>query len=67
MAANWGNWQYIAGVGADPRGGRQFNLEKQAQQYDPNGAFVSKWTVPTDEQLDSIDMVDWPLTKERVS
>lgn len=67
VAANWGNWQYIAGVGADPRGGRQFNLEKQAQQYDPNGAFVSKWTEPTDEQLDSIDMVDWPLAKEKTS
>ena len=30
VASNYGNWQYLAGVGADPRGGRHFNLEKQA-------------------------------------
>ncbi|SNT70831.1 DASH family cryptochrome [Psychrobacter sp. LV10R520-6] len=43
VASNWGNWQYLAGVGADPRGCRQFNLKKQTQQYDPNGDFINKW------------------------
>ena len=43
VASNWGNWQYLAGVGADPRGCRQFNLKKQTQQYDPNGDFIKKW------------------------
>ena len=43
VASNWGNWQYLAGVGADPRGCRQFNLDKQAQQYDPNSKFINKW------------------------
>ena len=43
VASNWGNWQYLAGVGADPRGCRQFNLNKQTQQYDPNGEFIGKW------------------------
>lgn len=43
VASNWGNWQYLAGVGADPRGCRQFNLDKQAQQHDPNGKFIHKW------------------------
>ncbi|WP_198331502.1 DASH family cryptochrome [Psychrobacter aquimaris] len=43
VASNWGNWQYLAGVGADPRGCRQFNLNKQTQQYDPNGDFVRQW------------------------
>ena len=38
---NWGNWQYIAGVGVDPRGGRHFNLQKQTQQYDPHGEYIS--------------------------
>ena len=37
VAANWGNWQYIAGVGADPRGGRHFGIEKQARQFDADG------------------------------
>ncbi|WP_201594165.1 DASH family cryptochrome [Psychrobacter vallis] len=43
VASNWGNWQYLAGVGADPRGCRQFNLNKQTEQYDPNGEFIRKW------------------------
>jgi len=43
VGSNWGNWQYLAGVGADPRGSRQFNLKKQTQQYDPEGAFIRQW------------------------
>ncbi|WP_026374896.1 DASH family cryptochrome [Aestuariibacter salexigens] len=43
VAANWGNWQYLAGVGSDPRGLREFNLAKQAQMYDPEGDFVRAW------------------------
>lgn len=42
-AANWGNWQYIAGVGADPRGGRHFSIEKQQRLYDPEQAFITRW------------------------
>ncbi len=45
VASNWGNWQYLAGVGADPRGCRQFNLKKQTQQHDPDGDFRDKWLV----------------------
>ena len=43
VASNYGNWQYIAGVGCDPRGGRHFNLEKQAEIFDPNGEFNRAW------------------------
>eukprot|EP01010_Urceolus_cornutus_P002560 NODE_328_length_1782_cov_53.551068_g265_i0.p1 GENE.NODE_328_length_1782_cov_53.551068_g265_i0~~NODE_328_length_1782_cov_53.551068_g265_i0.p1 ORF type:complete len:453 (-),score=67.03 NODE_328_length_1782_cov_53.551068_g265_i0:142-1500(-) len=43
VASNYGNWQYIAGVGADPRGGRHFNLKKQASEHDPQGHFSAKW------------------------
>ena len=43
VGSNYGNWQYLAGVGSDPRGGRHFNLEKQAAQYDPDGLFTTKW------------------------
>ena len=43
VGSNWGNWQYLAGVGADPRGCRQFNLDKQTKQYDPNGEFIRQW------------------------
>ena len=62
VASNWGNWQYIAGVGKDPRGGRKFNLTKQAEFYDKDGEFTSSWggyenTLP----LDSFDIAGWPL------
>lgn len=45
--SNWGNWQYIAGVGADPRGGRHFNLEKQAQSWDADHQYRNLWADQT--------------------
>ncbi|KAL8387153.1 hypothetical protein RB595_010118 [Gaeumannomyces hyphopodioides] len=42
--SNWGNWQYVAGVGFDPRGkARIFNPIKQAFDYDKDGAYVRMW------------------------
>jgi deoxyribodipyrimidine photo-lyase len=62
VGSNWGNWQYIAGVGADPRGGRHFNLDKQTQMYDPEQRFIRKWRGEVfDRQLDSVDAADWPI------
>lgn len=43
VSSNWGNWAYLAGVGNDPRGKRYFNTEKQAGDYDPNGAYTHLW------------------------
>jgi len=43
VGANWGNWQYAAGVGNDAREFRLFNLKRQAEQYDPAGHFVQAW------------------------
>lgn len=43
VASNWGNWQYIAGVGADARGGRRFNIARQTRQFDPDGVYVRRW------------------------
>lgn len=43
VASNWGNWQYVAGVGNDPRQGRVFNPVKQALDYDPNGEYIKAW------------------------
>lgn len=68
VASNWGNWQYIAGVGADPRGGRHFNIAKQSKTYDPDNVFIQKWQ---GEQgvchLDSVDAADWPMSAEMSS
>ncbi|CEH16977.1 deoxyribodipyrimidine photolyase [Ceraceosorus bombacis] len=41
--SNYGNWQYVAGVGNDPRASRQFNIIKQAKDYDSHGEFVKLW------------------------
>lgn len=43
VGSNWGNWLYLAGVGHDPRGHRQFDLNKQTEIYDPERKFISKW------------------------
>lgn len=46
-ALNTGNWAYLAGVGSDPRsfGGspRAFDLDWQAQRYDPTDAHLKRW------------------------
>ena len=41
--SNWGNWQYLAGVGHDPRGTRIFNIFKQLENYDPTLSHMKKW------------------------
>ena len=41
--SNYGNWMYLAGVGNDPRPVRAFNLEKQAEYYDPDEKFRTLW------------------------
>ena len=41
--SNWGNWNYLAGVGSDPKENRYFNPITQAQKYDPKGKFVNHW------------------------
>lgn len=41
--SNWGNWNYVAGVGSDPREDRYFNILTQARTYDPKGDYVRLW------------------------
>jgi deoxyribodipyrimidine photo-lyase len=43
VCSNWGNWNYVAGVGNDPREDRYFNIAKQANTYDPKGDYVRQW------------------------
>ncbi|MGL4566536.1 MAG: FAD-binding domain-containing protein, partial [Halioglobus sp.] len=62
VASNYGNWQYLAGVGADPRGGRHLDIEKQSARFDPEGLFTQKWGGVRPKQPDYVtDAADWPL------
>lgn len=59
VASNWGNWNYIAGVGSDPRENRYFNILSQAKKYDSKGEYVKHWLselaeVPT-ERIHRLD------------
>ena len=41
--SNTGNWLYVAGVGNDPRPQRKFDVDWQAERYDPETVFQSHW------------------------
>lgn len=43
VASNWGNWNYVAGVGNDPREDRYFNIYSQATRYDSQTAYIKYW------------------------
>lgn len=40
--SNWCNWQYVAGVGNDPRF-RKFNTQLQSKIYDPKWEYRAHW------------------------
>lgn len=40
---NVGNWQWVAGTGADTRPNRMFNPTRQAARHDPTGDYVRRW------------------------
>ena len=48
--SNYGNWNYIAGVGSDPRENRYFNTTLQSKKYDPEGKYVKAW-IPALQKL----------------
>ncbi|KAH7176355.1 DNA photolyase, FAD-binding/Cryptochrome [Dactylonectria macrodidyma] len=57
VSSNWANWQYVSGVGNDPRGdARLFNPVKQAFDYDTDGKFVRSW-VPELKDFDKLEHV----------
>lgn len=41
--SNYGNWNYVSGVGSDPREDRYFNIPLQAKKYDQSGEYIRKW------------------------
>ncbi|MHA6757828.1 cryptochrome/photolyase family protein [Streptacidiphilus sp. PAMC 29251] len=43
VANNQLNWQWVAGTGTDTRPNRVLNPLRQAQRFDPDGAYVRRW------------------------
>lgn len=67
VSSNWGNWQYVAGVGNDPRGeARVFNPIKQSFDYDPQGEYCRAW-VPELQKLEEPQEIfqAWKVPVER--
>ena len=54
VSSNYGNWQYVSGVGTDPREDRIFNVTLQAKNYDPTGAYLARW-------LPKLQLIPTPL------
>jgi deoxyribodipyrimidine photo-lyase len=60
--SNWSNWQYVAGVGNDPRGeARIFNPVKQAFDYDKDGEYVRCW-LPEVQKVEKLENLFQPWT-----
>ena len=65
VANNIGNWQWVAGTGADTRPNRVFNPTRQARRFDPDGGYVRRW-VPELEAVDGPDVHEpWRLGRRR--
>ncbi len=63
--SNWGNWNYLAGVGNDPRQNRYFNIYSQATRYDEQGSYVKHWLPEiADAPADNVHLV-WTLDQQQ--
>jgi len=58
--SNYGNWNYIAGVGVDPRPDRWFNVVHQGKRYDTQGKYVHHW-IPELENISGHKVHEVPL------
>lgn len=65
VGANYGNWNYVAGVGNDARGFRYFNLPTQAGKYDRKGQHAKLWC-PELEPFDADEVhAPWTVPSDR--
>ncbi|XP_013407859.1 cryptochrome DASH [Lingula anatina] len=67
VCSNYGNWQYAAGIGNDPREDRKFNMVKQGMDYDPEGEYVRLWVPELSEIKGGNVHTPWALSKALLS
>ncbi|RIV22677.1 deoxyribodipyrimidine photo-lyase [Fibrisoma montanum] len=66
LAANNGNWQWIAGTGNDAAPYfRVFNPAEQARKFDPKGEYIRRWVPEFDSLRYSQPIVDHPMARQR--
>jgi len=65
-ASNWGNWAYQAGVGNDSRN-MYFNVVKQANQYDSDGAYVRHWIPELSDVPGDAVHEPWRMSRDQQS
>jgi deoxyribodipyrimidine photo-lyase len=66
LAANNGNWQWVAGVGCDAAPYfRIFHPERQRERFDPQGEYIRRWVGEWDSSRYPAPMVDHALARRR--
>lgn len=63
VCSNWGNWNYVAGIGNDPRETRYFNVASQSKRYDSSGEYIRTW-IPELSNLPT-EMIHEPWTIDK--
>jgi deoxyribodipyrimidine photo-lyase len=59
---DYGNWQWVSGVGNDTRPYRRFNPVRQGRRFDPDGAYVRRY-VPELAAIATADVHEpWQLS-----
>ena len=65
VASNVGNWQWVAGTGADTRPNRVFSPIRQARRFDPTGDYVRRYVTELSEVAGSAVHEPWKLGRRR--
>ena len=66
VCSNYGNWNYAAGIGNDPRENRKFNMIKQAMDYDGEGKFVRLWVEELEDLKGGRVHMPWTLNRSEL-
>ncbi len=65
--SNYGNWNYVAGVGSDPRENRYFNPLSQSRKYDSDGTYVKHWLPEIKDLPSTYVHRPWVLRSEELA
>jgi len=67
VCSNYGNWNYAAGIGNDPRENRKFNMVKQGMDYDSQGEYIRLWVEELRGIKDGRAHFPWTLSGAELS